>query len=165
MPKPLPIVSWSIRIFVALFVVTAHGAQPIPLDAPSTMSSRASATTIAVALNDSQIARLLELNGLGQGLVAKAATGRTPAHEFRIEAVMYREFLRRLMIDDRTIAHGDRISDDLLVDMVRMSALIHSAAECKTGLVVTCPADLMLQLRAQQRKIDQELKLLGLVDE
>jgi hypothetical protein len=129
------------------------------------MSSRASATTITVALNDSQIARLLELNGLGQGLVAKAATGRTPAHEFRIEAVMYREFLRRLMIDDRAIAHGDRISDDLLVDMVRMSALIHSAAECKTGLVVTCPADLMLQLRAQQRKIDQELKLLGLVDE
>jgi hypothetical protein len=38
-----------------------------------------------------------------------------------------------------------------------MSALLHSAADCKTGLVITCPPDLMIQLKSQHTKINQRL--------
>lgn len=99
--------------------------------------------------------RLAQLTELSRGLVEKAKSGQAPAHEFRIEARMYRELLRQVMLQDRKGQQEERIPNDLLLDMVRMSALLHSAADCKTGLVITCPPDLMIQLKSQQAKIDQ----------
>jgi hypothetical protein len=92
-------------------------------------------------------------------LVAKAESGSAPAHEFRVEARMYRELLRQVMLSDRELPAREQLSQPLLLDMVRMSALLHAAADCKTGFVITCPADLMLQLKSQQAKITQGLKM------
>lgn len=91
-----------------------------------------------------------ELNWISESLIEKAASGRTPATEFRIQATLYRERLRKLMLEDRKRPDPQRLPDDMLVDMVRMSALLHAASACRTGHVITCPADLMLQLRSQQ---------------
>ena len=101
--------------------------------------------------------RLEELNALSAALVEKAGSGSTPAHEFRIEARMYRELLRQTMLQDRERRPNDQLPQPLLLDMVRMSALLHSAADCKTGFVITCPVDLMLQLRSQQTSVTQGL--------
>lgn len=103
--------------------------------------------------------RLNETNLLSEGLIEKAAKGNSPAHQFRIEARIYRELLRQLMLDNRVLPNDEQISQNLLLEMVRMSALLHSAADCKTGLVITCPPDLMRQLKSQQARIDQELML------
>lgn len=99
--------------------------------------------------------RLEELTLLSEALIAKAASGAAAAHEFRIEARMYRELLRQTMRSDRERAAEQRLPQQLLLDMVRMSALLHSAADCKTGFVITCPPDLMLQLKSQQSRISQ----------
>ena len=104
-----------------------------------------------------ELQRLEELNLLSTALVAKAGSGSSPAHEFRIEARMYRELLRQTMLDDRAQSTSNQLPQLLLLDMVRMSALLHSAADCKTGFVITCPADLMLQLKSQQSRVTQRL--------
>jgi hypothetical protein len=52
-------------------------------------TGRSAATSITGGLQ-----RLEELNLLSGALVEKAGSGSTPAHEFRIEARMYRELLR-----------------------------------------------------------------------
>lgn len=103
--------------------------------------------------------RLEELNLLSEALVAKAGSGSTPAHEFRIEARMYRELLRQTMLSDRVRPVNAQLPQPLLLDMVRMSALLHSAADCKTGFVITCPAGLLLQLKSQQAKVTQGLNM------
>ena len=112
------------------------------------------------ATEDSQTgpAMLAELDLLSAALIEKAANGNTPAHEFRIEARIYRELLRRLMLDNQALPEQDRIPQHPLMERVRMSALLHSAADCKTGLVITCPPDLMRQLKSQQARIDQAPK-------
>lgn len=104
-------------------------------------------------------ASLHEINLLSAGLIQKAAAGNSPAHQFRIEARIYRELLRQLMLDNRALPGDEQIQQNLLVEMVRMSALLHAAADCKTGLVITCPPDLMRQLKSQQATIDAELTL------
>jgi len=103
--------------------------------------------------------RLDELNLISEVLVNKAGSGSTPAHEFRIEARMYRELLRQIMLGNRERPANEQLPQPLLMDMVRMSALLHAAADCKTGFVITCPADLMLQLNSQQAKVNQGLKM------
>ena len=103
--------------------------------------------------------RLDEINILSEGLIEKAATGSSPAHQFRIEARIYRELLRQLMLDNRVLPVEEQIPQPPLLEMVRMSALLHAAADCKTGLVITCPPDLMRQMRSQQARIDRELEL------
>ena len=108
---------------------------------------------------DDTFQRLETLNLLSEGLVAKAGSGSAPAHEFRIEARMYRELLRQIMLRDRERPVKEQLPQPLLLDMVRMSALLHSAADCKTGFVITCPADLMLQLKSQQIKVTQGLNM------
>lgn len=94
---------------------------------------------------------------LSQGLVDKAGSGATPAHNFRVETRMYRELLRQIMLADRQRPTVEQLPQDLLLEMVRMSALLHAAADCKTGRVIVCPADLMLQLKAQQARVSQAL--------
>jgi hypothetical protein len=109
------------------------------------------------------IERLENLNLLSEGLVDRASSGSAPAHDFRIEARMYRELLRQVMLDNRDRAIGEQFPQPMLLDMVRMSALLHSAAECKTGRVIVCPADLMLQLRSQQSRVTQGLEMLRMM--
>ena len=107
--------------------------------------------------------RLENLNLLSEELVARAGTGSSPAHEFRVEARMYRELLRQAMLDNRGRPASEQLPQPLLLDMVRMSALLHSAADCKTGFVIVCPADLMQQLRSQQARVTQGLKMLQMM--
>lgn len=109
--------------------------------------------------SDDTLQRLETLNLLSESLVAKARSGSAPAHEFRIEARMYRELLRQVMLSDRGRPVKEQLPQPLLLDMVRMSALLHSAADCKTGFVITCPADLVLQLKSQQVKVTQGLNM------
>jgi len=103
--------------------------------------------------------RLEELDQLSQALVSRAASGAAPAHEFRIEARMYRELLRSTMLENREQPESQLLPQQLLLDMVRMSALLHSAADCKTGFVIICPTDLMQQLKSQQARVTQGLKM------
>ena len=109
--------------------------------------------------------RLAELDLLSDALIEKAAEGNSPAHQFRIEARMYRELLRQFMLEDRGRPQAERVPQRLLLEMVRMSALLHSASECKTGFVIICPPDLMRQLKAQQIRIDQGLQWMHVGDE
>ena len=109
--------------------------------------------------------RLEELTLLSEALIAKAASGAAAAHEFRLEARMYRELLRQTMRSDRERPTEQRFPQQLMLDMVRMSALLHSAADCKTGFVITCPPDLMLQLKSQQNRITQGLKMAEMMRE
>jgi hypothetical protein len=76
---------------------------------------------------------------------------------------MYRELLRQAMLDNRGRPADKQLPQPLLLDMVRMSALLHSAADCKTGFVIVCPADLMQQLRSQQSRVTQGLKMLQMM--
>jgi len=125
----------------------------------------------ATSANDSginssgSVDQLEELGMLSAALVEKAGSGTSPAHEFRIQARMYRELLRQTMLVDREKPPQEQLPQDLLLEMVRMSALLHSAADCKTGFVITCPADLMLQLKSQQARVDQGLKITRMLRE
>jgi len=105
------------------------------------------------------LTRLEELDLLSQGLIRKAGAGATPANNFRVETRMYRELLRQTMLKDRQRPEADQLPQDLLIEMVRLSALLHAAADCKTGYVIVCPPDLMLKLRSQQAKVTQALLL------
>jgi hypothetical protein len=122
-----------------------------------------SGTTTSTIKAPAGLQRLEELNFLSEALVKKAESGSAPAHEFRIEARMYRELLRQAMLSDRERPANEQLPQPLLMDMVRMSALLHSAADCKTGFVITCPADLMLQLNSQQAKVTQGLKMTNMM--
>jgi hypothetical protein len=102
------------------------------------------------------ILRVQKLNEMSGKLVVKARSSKTAASAFRIEAVFYREDLRSLMLDNKKIANKKhRIPQKYLLDLVRMSALIHSASECKTGRYIVCPIELMTSLTSQQKKILQ----------
>lgn len=102
--------------------------------------------------NDVQV-DLRELNGLSADLVARAQSGKADATRFRIDATLYRESLRRVMLRESP----EPAPRALLLDMVRMAALLNAAAECKTGRYITCPAALMRQLIAQQARLDTSL--------
>ncbi len=95
--------------------------------------------------------QLRDLNRLSSDLVARARSGSAPATPFRIDATVYREALRQVMLlqPPPTVA-----PQALLIDMVRMAALLNAAAECKTGRYITCPADLMTSLESQQGRLD-----------
>lgn len=94
------------------------------------------------------------LNEMSGKLVVKARSSKTAASAFRIEAVFYREDLRSLMLDNKKITNQKhRIPQKYLLDLVRMSALIHSASKCKTGRYIVCPIELMTSLTSQQKKI------------
>jgi len=97
------------------------------------------------------------LNQLSQQLVQQAQSKQTVALDFRVDAVHYRERLRQLMLKNNDDPPSDRIPQELLMDMVRMSALLHSAAECKTGRYIVCPVSLMDNLQTQQKKIHKNI--------
>ena len=106
----------------------------------------------------SLLAKLEELTEISATLVAKARSSQAKASPFRIEATLYREHLRTLMLENRMISDDkDRIPQSILINMVRMSALLHSAAECKTGRYIVCPPELMTKLASQQKLLAQDL--------
>ncbi|MDH3980751.1 MAG: hypothetical protein OEU91_09615 [Gammaproteobacteria bacterium] len=115
----------------------------------------------AVAENASRpvlLAKLEELNGDSARLVGEARSAQAKATPFRIDVTLYRESLRTLMLSNREIGEEkDRIPQDTLINMVRMSALLNSAAECKTGRYIVCPPELMTKLTTQQQLLSEDL--------
>ncbi|GMQ88185.1 MAG: hypothetical protein BMS9Abin08_1413 [Gammaproteobacteria bacterium] len=104
------------------------------------------------------LAKLEELTEVSAGLVREARSTQAEATPFRIAVTLYREHLRTLMLDDRKISdEKDRIPQGILVNMVRMSALLYSAAECKTGRYIVCPPELMRKLASQQQLLSKDL--------
>ena len=100
---------------------------------------------------------LEELNGTSARLVEAARSAQAAATPFRIDVTLYRESLRTLMLSNQEIEQEkDRIPQPILVNMVRMSALLHAAAECKTGRYIVCPPELMSQLVSQQQLLSGE---------
>jgi len=137
-------------------VISAHGLTGVAAEVQSEPADRSGSRDFT----DDTVKRLEDLNLLSEALVARAGSGSSPAHEFRIEARMYRELLRQAMLGNRAQPASEQLPQPLLLDMVRMSALLHSAADCKTGFVIICPADLMLQLKSQQSRVTQGLKMI-----
>lgn len=87
----------------------------------------------------------------------EARSAQAKATPFRIDVTLYRESLRTLMLDNRKINNEkDRIPQNILINMVRMSALLSSAAECKTGRYIVCPPELMTKLSSQQQLISKD---------
>lgn len=99
---------------------------------------------------------LVKLNSLSRTLVDKIRHGSAKATPFRTNVVYYRESLRSLMLANEK-RHDHKLANDLLMQMVRMAALLQSAAACHTGRYITCPASLMHQLDQQQQQINQSL--------
>ncbi|WP_455366331.1 hypothetical protein [Kaarinaea lacus] len=104
------------------------------------------------------LARLRNLHLLADGLIARASSGRAPAQEFQLQARIYREQLRQTMLANNELVSSQQLPKDLLLDMVRMSALLYAAADCKSGLVIVCPPDLLRQLHVQQASVKTSLK-------
>lgn len=104
------------------------------------------------ALAGTAIDRCKRLIELSAELVETARSAQGAASSFRIDVVHYRESLRALMKDDAKQPAAARLPKPLLMDMVRMVALLQSAAECQTGRYIVCPADLIAQLDRQQKR-------------
>lgn len=119
------------------------------------------APTAVSAITETRFTQLMDLNKRSAVLVEAAKGVSTPASEFRIDATLYREDLRKLVQENPGAGTPGRIPDMHLQEMIRMSALLHAAAQCKTGRYVVCPADLIRQLVAQQQRISEQLKVLG----
>lgn len=100
--------------------------------------------------------KLVQLNNLSQNLIAKVKHGSAEATAFRTNVVYYRETLRSVMLANEKQA-GHKLDNAVLMQMVRMAALLQSAAECHTGRYITCPAGLMHELGRQQKQLNQVL--------
>lgn len=87
---------------------------------------------------------------LATSLTEEARSGNAAATQFRIDTVFYRETLRDLMLEQQSNA---ALPKNLLMEFVRMSALLQSAAECQTGRYIVCPPQLMQQLTQQQTRL------------
>lgn len=94
----------------------------------------------------------LQLTALSQQLIDSVKSGKAEATEFRTQVVFYRESLRSLMLANET-ASSQRFASDLLMRMVRMAALLQSAAECQTGRYISCPVNLLHELEQQQHQL------------
>jgi hypothetical protein len=98
-----------------------------------------------------------QLNALSQQLIERVKTGKAEAATFRIDVVVYRESLRSLMLANEKAA-PHRIDNSLLLQMVRMAALLQAAAACQTGRYISCPVNLMNELERQQQGLTQALQ-------
>ena len=146
-------------LFIFLFCTTSLAPAEAEKDGAATPGGSSTDPVPLASEQHKALTRLEELDLLSQGLIRKAGAGATPAHNFRVETRMYRELLRQTMLTDRQRPEAEQLPQNLLIEMVRLSALLHAAADCKTGYVIVCPADLMSQLRTQQAKVSQALLL------
>jgi len=88
-------------------------------------------------------------------LVKQAISSQANATTFRIDVNFYRESLRELMIEAEKADQNDPNLQNIFMQLVRMSALLQSAAACKTGRYIVCPAELRQQLLSQQARLQQ----------
>ena len=103
---------------------------------------------------DGQILRPVQLTTMSQQLINEIKSGTADATEFRTNVVFYRESLRGFMLaNEKDKVH--QIDDHSLLQLVRMAALLQSAAECRTGRYISCPANLMHELERQQYQLSQ----------
>ncbi|VAW64901.1 hypothetical protein MNBD_GAMMA10-2313 [hydrothermal vent metagenome] len=86
-------------------------------------------------------------------LVQEAISSNANASRFRIDATLYRESLRSLMLNSDTQSTPSTHTKNMLMELVRMSALLQSAAACKTGRFIVCPIELRQQLLSQQKRL------------
>jgi len=105
--------------------------------------------------------RINPLAGFAAGLVRQAESGKAHATSFRIDVAYYRETLRDLVKHNQQRPDSERLPQSLVMDMVRMTALLQSAAQCQTGRYIVCPPDLMTQLHRQQALIERGIVALG----
>ena len=122
------------------------------------------ALAAAVTAPSKHHSQLMQLNGQSRQLIAKLKRGDAEAVAFRTHVVYYRETLRSLMLANEK-ARNHKIANPLLMKMVRMAALLQSAAECHTGRYISCPANLMHELDRQQQQLDQVLPVKPAHDE
>lgn len=99
----------------------------------------------------------LRLNALSQQLISQVKQGTAEATRFRSDVVYYRESLRSLMLANENVDQPHRLENSLLMQMVRMAALLQSAAECQTGRYISCPANLVIELDRQQLHLTRAL--------
>lgn len=97
--------------------------------------------------------RMAALAGTADGLVQSLKNPQVQASNFRIQVALYRESLRELMLADQQAAAPARLPRPALMELVRMAALLQSAANCETGRYLACPADLMERLVQQQKTV------------
>jgi len=109
---------------------------------------------VAVGKGAQALPELRQLNSLSQQLIGKIKAGTAEAVAFRTDVVFYRESLRNLMLKNEKPG-PQRLSKPLLMKMVRMAALLQSAAECHTGRYISCPANLMHELEQQQKQLNR----------
>ena len=135
-------------------VATAGLAGLAGVTAAATWRRAAAAEAAATAPASGAADRCRELVALARTLVGTAASGTGLATRFRIDVVHYRESLRELMKSDAARPEPQRLPAPLLMEMVRMVALLQAAAECQTGRYIVCPPDLLDRLGRQQRRTD-----------
>ena len=126
----------------------------IALAQPRAPNPPAEAAAVAARSAPQQCRSLVELSSR---LVKTAASGQGGATEFRIDVAYYREALRELMKQEAARAPEERLPNALLMDMVRMIALLQSAAQCQSGRYIVCPADLIAGLERQQASVEKQL--------
>ena len=148
-PLQLMVLAWGLTAQANALMTAPVEAQPV--------LSRSPPLVQAGDIDSAEKSELLELNALSRSLVERARSGRADATQFRIDATLYRESLRRLMLASDGTDATSAEDNALHVHMVRMAALLHAAAECKTGRYITCPPDLMRQLDAQQKLLDRNM--------
>ncbi|VAW63149.1 hypothetical protein MNBD_GAMMA08-690 [hydrothermal vent metagenome] len=137
-------------IFFSLFIF-----QLIPLSVQA--SDTDTSTKTQSPKNKTEIT-FSSLKTMADSLVKEAISSNANASRFRIDATFYRESLRTLMIDmEKTIATSPQ-SKKIFMEFVRMSALIQSAAACKTGRYIVCPIELRQQLLTQQKRLHLSLQ-------
>jgi hypothetical protein len=127
----------------------AEAADPVPA---------AEGTPVDPSLPPPERARALA--ALASRLVDLAASSKAHATGFRIDVAHYRESLRDLVKENDARAEAERLPRPLILDLVRMTALLQSAAECQTGRYIVCPPDLMTRLRRQRTVLEQGLAAL-----
>ena len=102
--------------------------------------------------------KLRNLDDSTNGLVKNLQSNKVDAANFRIQVTLYRESLRDMMLADQKTAATEQLPRPLLMDLVRMAALLQSAANCETGRYLVCPADLMERILLQQKAVASSIE-------
>jgi hypothetical protein len=133
-----------------VFLCAAFLVPPALAQSDAAVSAAGHSSTASAPSSRDKLAALKTTSG---DLVEKLKTGKVDAANFRIQVVLYRESLRDLMLADQHAAAAEQLPRPVLMELVRMAALLQAAANCETGRYLVCPADLMDRLRLQQKTV------------
>ncbi|VAW55923.1 hypothetical protein MNBD_GAMMA07-566 [hydrothermal vent metagenome] len=131
--------------FILLFLLNSGMSLSVYADGNTQASNQQDKKTVKTPKQ-----QLDYLINLAKQLTKEARSGNAAASSFRINVVFYRETLREFMLKQPS---NSIYSKKLLMEFVRMLALLKSAAECQTGRYIVCPAQLMIQLKAQKTRL------------